>query len=230
MIDKLIGGLLVGSDDNAVKVDSNSAKVNNKFVSKIGSIYEMNAIKRSFIIWLSFQFVLWITFLISYITHREAWSNVIQVDPSTAAVGGVLSTFLFIVINNLIVCTLIVAGNLFARFSVATPGLLVLFVQAIMIGWLAGSNGFEVPFLSVKAANIQFLKIGLWETTAYALACAITLPKSLNISDTFPAKKWTQTRRLKDIKLNTAEIWVSVLATGVLVIAAAIEAFMLCAS
>jgi uncharacterized membrane protein SpoIIM required for sporulation len=141
-----------------------------------------------------------------------------------------LSTFLFIAINNLIVCALIVAGNLFARFSLATPGLLVLLVQAIMIGWLAGSNGFEVPFLSVKAANIQFLKIGLWETTAYALACAVTLPKSLNISDTFPAKKWTQTRKLKDVKFNTAEIWVSVFAGGVLVIAAAIEAFVLCAS
>jgi hypothetical protein len=220
----------VNSDDNAVKVNNNAIKDNKGFISKVSSIYKMNVIKRSLIIWVSFQVVLWAIFFISYITHKEAWSNVIQVNPSTAAVGGMLSTFLFIAINNLIVCALIVAGNLFARFSLATPGLLVLLVQAIMIGWLAGSNGFEVPFLSVKAANIQFLKIGLWETTAYALACAVTLPKSLNISDTFPAKKWTQTRKLKDVKFNTAEIWVSVFAGGVLVIAAAIEAFVLCAS
>ena len=57
-----------------------------------------------------------------------------------------------------------------------------------MIGWLAGANGFEVPFINVTAANMQYLRIGLWETTAYSLVCGVTLTKSLLISETFPPK------------------------------------------
>lgn len=192
--------------------------------SWVKSIYEFSAIKRSIIIWLGFQIILWFVFGVSYITHKEAWTSIIEVESSTAAVGGWGTTFLFIVINNFIICLLIIAGNLFVRFNMITPGLLVLVIQAIMIGWVAGSNGFEVPFANVEAANMEYLKIGLWETTAYALTCAVTLPKSLHIAETFPAKEWSQTKKLKDVKLSTTEIIILLAGVVVLIVAAIIEA------
>jgi len=188
-------------------------------------IYQISPIKRSIIIWLGFQGILWLVFGISYITHEEAWLNVVEIEPVTAAVGGWWSTVLFIVLSNILLCTLIIVGNIFVRFSNVTPGVIVLIIQAVMIGWLAGSNGFEVPFANVTAANIQYLRIGLWETTAYALACAVTLPKSLLIAETFPAKEWSETHRLKDIRLSNSEIYILLSAFIVLIIAAIIETF-----
>ena len=193
-------------------------------------LFRVSPGRRTLFLWVGLQLLLSSVFLISFWTHRGAWQNVPSVPSGFGAEGGFVATLLFILSRNLLICLLIVAGNIFLRFGWFTPGLAILILQGLGIGWLAGSNGFEVPFASVAAANMQYLRIGLWETTAYALACAVTLPKSLNISDTFPAKKWTQTRKLKDVKFNTAEIWVSVFAGGVLVIAAAIEAFVLCAS
>ncbi len=193
--------------------------------SHIGSIYHMGALKRSVVIWIGFQVALWLIFGISYIINREAWINVTEVDSASAAVGGWWTTLLFIIVNNFIICMLITAGNLFVRFNVITPGLLILALQAVMIGWMAGSNGFEVPFTSVAAANIQYIKIGLWETTAYALACAVSLPKSLLIAETFPAKEWALKRKLREVKLSAAETVVVLLGGLALVGAAIIETF-----
>jgi hypothetical protein len=194
---------------------------------KMNTIYQSNAVYRSIIIFLGFQALLWLVFGISYVTHKEAWHNVAEVEPITAAVGGWWSTFGYIIINNLIVCALIIVGNLFVRFASFTPGLVVLIVQALMIGWLAGSNGFEIPFATVAAANMQFLKIGLLETMAYALACAVTLPKSLLISETFPAKEWAQKRTLKDIKFSKDEIIIAILGAVLLITAGIIETFVI---
>lgn len=200
-------------------------KIGRAIISRIRNIYNLNAIMRCIIIWLGFQAILWIVFGLSFLTHEEAWLNVVEVEPSAAAEGGWWSTFLYIIVNNFIICLLIIVGNLFARFSIVTPGLLVLVMQAIMIGWLAGANGFEVPFVSVTAANLQYLRIGLWETTAYALVCAITLPKSLLIAETFPAKKWSQKRKFKDINLSFTELCILLLSGIMLITAAVIETF-----
>jgi heme/copper-type cytochrome/quinol oxidase subunit 3 len=94
-----------------------------------------------------------------------------------------------------------------------------------MIGWLAGANCFEVPFINVTAANMQYLRIGLWETTAYSLVCGVTLTKSLLISETFPPKKWSQTRKLKDIKLSITEIIILLISSIMLIVAAIIETY-----
>ncbi len=119
-------------------------------------LYQLNAIKRSIIIWLGFQVILWLVFAVSYYFHSEAWLNVVEVEPITAAVGGWWSTFLFILLNNLFICGLIIAGNLLARFSTVTAGLPVLLIQGVMIGWLGGSNGFEVPFLNTTAQVVKY--------------------------------------------------------------------------
>ena len=136
--------------------------------------------------------MLWVFFAAGYLAKPGAWQDVPAVAPSSAAVGGVASTMGYIVLRNCIVLLLIGVGNLLVRFGVVTPGLLVLIVQGAAIGWLAGTNGFEVPFPSVAAANMQYLRIGLWETSAYAVFCGLTLTKSLLVADSFPAKEWAE--------------------------------------
>jgi hypothetical protein len=190
---------------------------------KVGGLYGMDVVKRSMVVWASFQGLLWLTFAVAYLMNRGAWINVAEVPPVTAAEGGWLSTLLYIIFNNLIVCALIVVGNLFVRFGKITPGVLVLALQAVMIGWLAGSNGFEIPFPSVASANLQYLRIGLWETTSYALLCAVTLPKSLLIADAFPATKWESKRKIKDLHFDGAEKITALLGVVILVVAAIIE-------
>jgi hypothetical protein len=81
------------------------------------------------------------------------------------------------------------------------------------------------PFPRVAAANAAFLRIGLWETTAYVLTCAATLTKSLNIADTFPPQTWAETRTLKTLDFNTMEIIVATFGLLCLVGAALVESF-----
>lgn len=187
------------------------------------NLFKMSAIKRTIIIYITFQALLWLVFGISYLFHEDAWQNVEVVDSITAAEGGWLTTFLFILFNNLIICLLVIVGNIFVRFGFFTPGMLVLLIQAIMIGWMAGSNGFEIPFTSVYDANIEYLKVGLWETTAYALVCGVTITKSLYISDSFPAKKWVETKTLKDLRFTITEKSILFIAFISLLTAAIIE-------
>ena len=183
----------------------------------------MGVYKRSLILLVFFQMILWIIFGLSYFFNQEAWINIVQVAPETAAVGGWFSTFFYILFMNSIICLFIVVGNIFVRFNLITPGLVVLLIQAISIGWLAGSNGFEVPFISVREANLQFFKIGFWETTAYVLACSITLPKSLYIANTFPAKQWDTVRKFRELKLSKKEQLLVIICAILLVSAAVIE-------
>jgi hypothetical protein len=185
---------------------------------------EMEPLRRAVVVWLLFQAVLWLTFGLGYLTNPGAWVDAPSVPPSDAAVGGWLSTFLFIVVSNTLVTLIIVVGNVFVRFGWLTPGLLALLLQGVTIGWLAGTNGFEVPFASVAEANIQFLRVGLWETTAYALACAVTLPKSLFVSKTFPAKEWAEVHKLRDISFSSTEKALGLLTLVALLGAALVEA------
>ena len=195
------------------------------FSLRIGNIYTMNAIKRSFIIWFGFQILLWLVFVFSVMVHKEAWLNVVELEPTAAAEGGWWTTMFYIMASNLLICLLLMGGNIFVRFNMFTPGLAILFIQAIAIGWLAGSNGFEIPFTNLASANIQYLKVGLWETTAYAFACAVTLPKSLYISKTFPAKVWSQIHKLKDLELDRSEKVILVFGGITLLGASIIETF-----
>ncbi len=92
---------------------------------------------------------------------------------------------------------------------------------------MAGSNGFKVPFTGVLEANIRYLKVGLWETTAYSTIYAVTMTKSLLISDSFPAKKWSKIRKLEEIKFTSREIFITAFALLCLVTAAVIETNLL---
>ncbi|NMB21436.1 MAG: hypothetical protein GX979_11265 [Firmicutes bacterium] len=190
-------------------------------------LYRVSPGRRTLFLWVGLQLLLWSVFLISFWTHRGAWQNVPSVPSGFGAEGGFVATLLFILSRNLLICLLIVAGNIFLRFGWFTPGLAILILQGLGIGWLAGSNGFEVPFASVAAANMQYLRIGLWETTAYAIACGATLTKSLLIAKTFPAKTWDEQRALRDIRFEKAEKALLLAGGLALLVAGSIEAWFL---
>lgn len=193
--------------------------------SNVKSIYKMDVFKRSFIIWLTFQAILFLTFGIAFYFNPDAWNTVSEAAYTIASLNNsIFRSFLAIVGNNLILFSLIIIGNVFVRFGVITPGLLILLIQGIIIGYVAGSNSFEFPFASVAEANFQYLKVGLWETTAYALICAVTMTKTLHIADSFPAKQWTAVRKLREINFSIAERIIVLISVLLLITAGYIEA------
>ena len=196
----------------------------NTLIAQPKALYDMGVVKRSLIILIAFQVILWLVFTIAYLLNPGSWGN--EIEPLIRS-GQVVNLTLEIFGRNIFLLLLIVFGNLFVRFGAVTPGLLILLIQGILIGWVAGSNAFEYPFASVLEANIQYLKVGLWETTAYALICGVTLTKSLYIADTFPAKTWSQVRKLKDLKFSTVEKLMALLSVILLATAAYIEAVLL---
>lgn len=101
----------------------------------------------------------------------------------------------------------------------------MLVIQAVVIGWTAGTNAFAVPFPSVAAANAAFLRVGLWETSAYAVMCAVTLPKSLLVANEFPAREWVQQRSLQQLHVSGVEWALIVVSVLLLTAAAVMEAF-----
>lgn len=179
-------------------------------------------LKRAAAVWGLFMAVQWSVFLIAYLTHPQAWIDVELFVPDT----GVRSSLL-ILANNLLVIGLIAGANLFARFGNLSLGGLVLLIQGITIGWTAGTNAFQFPFASVADANLNYLKIGLWEVSAYAIICAVTMTKSLNISETFPPKKWSVTRKLSDLHWDSQEKALSLVGLLLLAGAAVIEGFFI---
>ena len=196
-------------------------------VCEMEYLYKVSPARRTLLIWVGFQLLLWSVFVVGFLTHGEAWQRVIPVPPGAGAEGGFAATLLYILGRNLMICLLIVAGNILFRFGWFTPGLAILVLQGVNIGWLAGSNGFEVPFATVGAANLQYLRIGLWETTAYAIACAITLNKSLLVARSFPAKTWDEKRTLHEIRLENVEKFIVLLGGATLLVASVIEASFL---
>lgn len=185
-------------------------------------IYNQNPITRTIVVWCLFMAIQWTVFLIGFLTHRSAWVNVEVLTPDTG-----VSSSLFIIANNLVVVVLIVVGNLFARFGSLSIGGLVLLVQGVAIGWTAGTNGFQYPFATVAEANLNYLKIGLWEVSAYAIICAVTMTKSLNISETFPPKKWSVTRKLSDLVWDGQEKALLFVGLAFLIIAGFVEGFFI---
>jgi uncharacterized membrane protein SpoIIM required for sporulation len=197
---------------------------------KMTHLYKAGVVKRTIVVWIAFQAILWIVFGITYFANPDSWRGIYEASHAVPSSDSLLRTFLFIIGNNLTLFLLIALGNIFVRFGPLTPGLLILALQGVMIGRVAGANSFEFPFASVWDANIRYLKVGLWETTAYALICAVTLTKSLNIADTFPAKQWTETRKLKDIDFSVAEKIVVLISVLMLITAAYIEAVLVIGS
>jgi hypothetical protein len=184
------------------------------------NLFDMQPLPRTVVLWLAFMALMWLVFGVGLLTHPGAYTQIPAMERAAGwpVVG-------FILGNNGVLLLLIIVGNLFVRFGNFTPGLLILAYEAVVIGWTAGTNGFMEPFPSVAAANAAFLRIGLWETTAYVLLCAVSLPKSLNEAATFPAKQWSRTRKLQDIRFSPSELAIAALGVCSLLGAAFVEAF-----
>jgi len=185
------------------------------------TIYQKNVVSRTLIVWLGFSAALWLIFGLAYFTHPQAWGSAVEVRRQTG-----LDVFRMIITSNSLLLLLIIAGNLFVRFGAVTPGLIILAIQAVIIGWTAGTNDFLDPFATVAQANAAFLRIGLWETTAYAVMCAVTMPKSLLVGDTFPARRWVKKKAFKDLCFTKSELVIAVASVLCLISAAYIEAFL----
>lgn len=179
-----------------------------------------NALSRFAWLWLLFMAITWTVFGVGMLTHSQAWQGVPAIERQVGwpVLGMILG-------HNLLLLALIAGGNLFVRFGSVTPGLIILIYQAIVIGWTAGTNSFAEPFTSVAAANAAFLRVGLWETTAYVLICAATLPKSLYVADTFPARQWTEVRSVRSLAPTLAEALMAGSAVACVLGAAWVEAF-----
>lgn len=184
-------------------------------------LLKLTVIKRSLLIWIIGILTTFIIFYIAAFTHPEVWTQFGFRSPQTG-----WPVFFFIIFFNLLLIAFIVVGNIFVRFGSVTPGIVILFIQLIHIGWIAGTNSFMEPFASIASANLAFLRIGLWEITAYVLFCSATLDKSLYVSDTFPAKEWKETKTLKDIHFSNADKIVILIGCISLLLAATIEAFV----
>jgi hypothetical protein len=191
----------------------------------LSQLYRLGAFKRTAVLWVAFMVMLWGSFGLARLANPGAFTGIVG-EPGADAMSGI-ALFGFIVVMNSLVMLLIAGGNVFVRFGWVTPGLVVLIAQGLQIGWLAGSNGFEMPFATVEAANQAFLRIGLWETSAYALICGVTLTKSLNVSATFPPRTWIETHRLTDLRLHRSEAVLTATAVVMLVCAALSETFVL---
>jgi hypothetical protein len=184
-------------------------------------LLEMSVLKRTAILWVTVFILTFMVFQVAVISHPDAWMIDVDRNPETG-----WSVFLFVIFFNLLLISLIVFGNIFVRFGSVTPGLAILLIQAVNIGWIAGTNAFLEPFTSVASANMAFLRIGLWEITAYVLFCSATYDKSLYISETFPAKKWKETRTLNELHFSKADKIILLLGSISLLSAATVEAFI----
>ena len=166
-------------------------------------IYERGP-SRKVIIWVAFQAALWLVFGVSYLFSPDSWS--ISDGSGATTRGRQCAADVFDHCRNEPVLSLLITvANLFVGSGQITLGPVILLIQAVMIGHVAGTNAFEYPFASVLEANIQYLKVGLWETTAYALICAVTMTKSLHVADSFPAKKWVEVKALRDLRFTAIE-------------------------
>lgn len=111
----------------------------------------MPVLARTGLLWVVFMAVLWTIFAIGLATHPEAWSSIAPSEPETG-----WNVFGFIIVRNTLILALIALGNIFVRFGNITPGLAILGIQAVVIGWTAGTNAFTEPFQTVAAANAAF--------------------------------------------------------------------------
>lgn len=184
-------------------------------------LLDMSVFRRSAILWIIIIILSSLVFAVAAMTHPEAWEQVYTYPRETG-----WDIFIFIIGFNLMLIAFITGGNLFVRFGSVTPGLMILLLQSIHIGWIAGTNSFMEPFPSIMSAQFAFLRIGIWEITAYVLFCSATLDKSLYISATFPAREWKETRQLKNLHFSIQERIVLFLGSTAFFSAAIIEAFI----
>lgn len=109
------------------------------------------------------------------------------------------------------------------RFGPFNVGTLYLAVQVVMIGRIAGLNAFEFPMSSIADGLLQFLRVGLWEVTAYVIVAAVTITKARWIADRLGASEWRERRTWRELDWNDDERWLLVAAVGLILGAGLVE-------
>lgn len=114
------------------------------------------------------------------------------------------------------------ASTLF-RFGPFNVGTLYLAVQLVMIGRIAGLNTFAYPMASVSDGLLQFIRVGLWEVTAYVIVAAVTITKARWIADRLGASEWRQRRTWRELDWSGTERSLLVAAVGLILGAGLVE-------
>lgn len=110
------------------------------------------------------------------------------------------------------------------RFGPVNVGTLYLTVQVVMIGRIAGLNRFEYPMANVGEGLLQFLRVGLWEVTAYAIVAGVTLTKARWIADRPGASTWRERRTWAELDWGRTEWTMLAVATVLLLGSGVVEA------
>jgi hypothetical protein len=93
-----------------------------------------------------------------------------------------------------------------------------------MIGRIAGLNSFEHPMAGVGEGLLQFLRVGLWEITAYVIVAGVALTKARWIADRFGAATWRERRTWADLDWPRSELWLLDLAAALILGSGLVEA------
>lgn len=174
--------------------------------------------------------VLWLMALgvmfASFGLHLWLGSGYDEVAAPSAAPGSARLLPLLLTIWGINVANALVIGvtSTLFRFGPINVGALYLTVQVVMIGRIAGLNGFEHPMASVGEGLVQFVRVGLWEVTAYVIVAGVTLTKARWIADRLGAKTWREQRTWAELDWSRTERWMLAVAAVLILGSGFVEA------
>lgn len=187
----------------------------------IKKLYEKKPMERVAPLFLWFMAVYVVMFMISYLTHGDAWPGV----PSAGAAETAKDPIRIIADSGTVVL-FIIGGNILVRAGALTPGLAIFILQAATGGWFGGMNGGPEFFQGVGSYAAGFLKTGFLEYLSYAMFCAGSLALSIKVSEKFPPREWIVQKKLIDLTFTKDETNVLIAALVVLAASGFIEALI----
>lgn len=164
---------------------------------------------------------------VSFGLHLWAGSGYDQPPVAAPEASGVLRLLGVAWTVNLANAALIGVASTLFRFGPVNVGTAYLTVQLVVIGRIAGLNTFAYPMPSVVDGLVQFLRVGLWEVTAYVIVAAVTMTKARWIADRPGAAQWRERRRWRQLPWTTTDRWLLFVAVTLILLAGAIEAVTL---
>ncbi|ETA81036.1 hypothetical protein [Youngiibacter fragilis] len=184
-------------------------------------LYEKRPMERVIPLFALFLVLYAAMFMISYLTHGDAWPGV-----PAAGAAEVSKDPIRLIADSGTVVLFIVGGNILVRAGALTPGLAIFLLQAATGGWFGGMNGGPEFFQGIGSYSAGFLKTGFLEYLSYAMFCAGSLALSIKVSDKFPPKGWTVQKKLIDLTFTKDETNVLIAALVVLAASGFAEALL----
>lgn len=184
-------------------------------------LYEKKPMERVIPLFAWFMVLYAAMFLISYLTHGDAWPGV-----PAAGAAEALKDPIRIIADSGTVVLFIIGGNILVRAGALTPGLAIFLLQAATGGWFGGMNGGPEFFQGIGSYAAGFLKTGFLEYLSYAMFCAGSLALSIKVSEKFPPKEWIVQKKLIDLTFTKDETNVLIAALVVLAASGFVEALL----